>query len=243
MGAPRVFGASVVGDAHTRVGFDCQDAFRAMTRGDRLAVAVADGLGTARRSDEGAAIATEAAVARALDVDAADPCRSALEAAVAARDALESLACVEDEDLAVFACTLIVAVVAERVGIAHIGDGVVVGVAGDEPHVLSPPARSEYVNEVDPLTSADWVDRVAVTQAVDGVDAIGLLTDGCQHAAVRRDNGHYRAHAGFFAPLVRYARSGVGTEEGSLAIARLLSGPKICEHSDDDKTLVLAVLR
>jgi hypothetical protein len=243
MQAPAVLGASVVGDAHVHAGLPCQDAFRTMCTDGALVVAVADGLGSAAHSDLGAAAATDAAVARAIEVAADDPCRAALEGVVAAREALEKLACAEDHDLADLACTLIVAVAAQRIGIAHIGDGAAVGWCDDNAFVLSPPANTEYVNETDPLTSKDWIDRITAVACADGIDAFGLFTDGCQHAAMRRENGLFQAHAGFFGPLFRYARSGVDGAEGEVALAELLSGPKMCEHSDDDKTLVLAVFR
>jgi hypothetical protein len=237
-----VLGASVIGDAHVRAGLPCQDAHRIVMTDGALVVAVADGLGSAARSDVGAAAASEAAVARAFDVASDDPCRAAIEGVVAAREALEKLACAEDYPLKDLACTLVVAVATDRVGIAHVGDGAAVGWCEDEAHVLSPPAPTEYVNEVDPLTSDEWIEHVRAVVCVEGIDAIGLFTDGCQHAAMRRDNGHHRAHAGFFGPLFAYACSGVDAEDGNRALADLLTGPKMSEHSDDDKTLVLAVL-
>lgn len=238
-----ILGASVTGDAHVRAGLGCQDAFRSVVANGRLVVAVADGLGSAPRSEVGAAAASEAAVARASALADQDPARAAVEAIVAARETLECLAHEEAVDLADLACTLIVAVAANRIGIAHVGDGAVVGESGGEPYVLSPPAPTEYVNEVDALTSDDWVDQVRTVVCLEDIDALGLFTDGCQHAAVRRCNGTLRAHAGFFAPLFAFARSGVTAEDGSLALAELLDGPKMREHSDDDKTLVLALLR
>ena len=232
-----VLGASVVGDAHVRADLPCQDAFRVAASDDALIVAVADGLGSAARSDLGAVTATEAAVGRALEVDG-DPCRAALEGVVAAREALEKLAFAEDHDLAELACTLMIAVARERVGIAHIGDGAVVGMREARPYVLSPPAEAEYVNEVDPLTSAAWIAVLRPVLCVDSVDAVAMFTDGCHHAAIHRG----RAHAGFFGPLFDYVRSGVDADTGSAELAQLLSGKKMSEHSDDDKTLVLAVL-
>lgn len=239
----RVFGASVVGDAHVRNGLPCQDAFRAVVD-DRVAViAVADGLGSASRSDLGAATAAEAAAERAFALARRDPLEAAHEGMIAARDALDALANASACDVSDLASTLIVAVASRRIAIAHIGDGAAVGLCGDEPYVLSPPANGEYANIVDPLTSGDWTDNVRTVLCTDAIDAIGLFTDGCQHAAVRRDNGHVIAHAGFFRPLFSFARSGVDEGEGCDALADLLGGKKMGEHSDDDKTLVLAVLR
>lgn len=241
--APVVLGASVTGEAHARIGLPCQDAFHTLVRDDVLVVAVADGLGSAAHSDVGAATASAAAALRAIDFSDGDPCRAAVEGIVAAREALETLATDDGYTLTDLACTLIVAVAAERIGIGHVGDGAAIGLSGEEHYVLSPPGPTEYINEVDALTSTDWVDNVRCVGCSDRIDALGLFTDGCQHAAVRRENGSLRAHAGFFAPLFAYVRSGVSAVDGNLALAELLAGGKMGEHSDDDKTLVLVVLR
>ena len=135
---PVVLGASVAGASHARDDLPCQDAFRIAETGGALVVALADGLGSAVRSDLGAVAATEAAVARAAEL-VADPCRAAIEGVIAARDALEKLACVEDCEIRDLACTLIVLVAAQRIGIAHVGDGAAVGLCDGEPYVLSPP--------------------------------------------------------------------------------------------------------
>jgi hypothetical protein len=243
---PSIVAASVIGEAHVRAGLPCQDAFRAFVSDSAVVLAVADGLGSAERSDLGAMTATIASSARALEFSHGDPVRAAMEGVVAAREALEALSGAEDCALADLACTLIVAVVhvsKARIGIAHIGDGCAIGLRDEEPYVLSPPAASEYVNEVKPLTADDWVDHVRPVAGLDGVDAIALFTDGVQHAALRRDEGILRAHAGFFRPLFSFARSGVASEEASVELADLLGGPKMGEHSDDDKTLVLVTLR
>ena len=243
MRTPLVAGASVTGSSHVRSGLPCQDAFSCFSSDHVLVVAVADGLGSAPRSDLGASAATQAAALRALEVVDGDPARAAVEGIVAGREALEAIANADRHELSELACTLLVAVAGCRVGIAHIGDGAAVGWFDGEAHVLSPPAASEYVNEVDPLTSKDWTDHVRSVVCVDGIDGIALFTDGCHHAAVRRNNGGLHAHAGFFGPLFGFVRSGVSPQDASAALSDLLAGPKMSEHSDDDKTLVIAVLR
>jgi hypothetical protein len=235
-----IVGASAVGSSHVRRGTPCQDAFCVYEHGDAYAIAVADGLGTAARSELGASVATAAAAARALPLRDDDPVEAALDAMLAAREALQICAELSGIPLRDLACTLmVVAGNAERIGIAHLGDGAVVGRASDEWCVLSPPAPSEYLNETDPLTACDWESRVRSVCALGGVDALAMFTDGCQHAAISPGG---RAHAGFFRPLVDYVTSGVGELDATMALRGLLAGKKLGEHSDDDKTLVLAVL-
>ena len=240
---PTILAASVIGQAHVRRGVPCQDAFRTLVGEGAMVVAVADGLGSASHSHLGAAVASEAAATRAMEHADGDTSRAAVEGIVAGREALEELAAVEGCELTDLACTLIVAVAAERLAVAHIGDGAAIALCGDEPYVVSPPGPSEYVNETDSLASDGWIDHVRVVCCMDGVEAFGVFTDGCQHAALRKENGGLRAHSGFFAPLFSFARSGITAEKGDLALGELLGGAKMAEHSDDDKTLVLALLR
>jgi hypothetical protein len=238
-----IVGASARGASHLRSGHPCQDAFRALERDDCFAIAVADGLGSAARSDLGSQVAVLAASSRAVLFADDDPAEAALDGIAAARTALEALARGDAMRLPDLACTLIVAAGnADGIGIAHIGDGAVVGRRCSEWLVLSPPGASEYLNETDPLTARDWDDRVRCVSALDGVDGLALFTDGCQHAALRRTDGALHAHDGFLRPLFDFARSGVAPSDARTALGNLLAGPKLGEHSDDDKTLVLAVL-
>jgi hypothetical protein len=239
-----IVGASARGASHLRSGHPCQDAFRALERDDSFAIAVADGLGSAARSDLGSQVATLAAASRSVLFADDDPAEAALDGVAAARTALEALARGDAMRLPDLACTLIVvAGNADGIGIAHIGDGAVVGRRCDEWLVLSPPGPSEYLNETDPLTARDWDERVRCVCALHGVDGLAVFTDGCQHAALRRaPEGALLAHDGFLRPLFDFARSGVSVPDARTALGDLLAGRKLGEHSDDDKTLVLAVL-
>jgi Protein phosphatase 2C len=231
-------GASVAGASHARRGTPCQDAFAIERSDGSLVIAVADGLGSAPRADLGAVAAVQAAADAALDHLDREPERAALEGLVAARHALERVGrCGRITDVA---CTLMVVVSTGRIGIAHIGDGAVVGSHEGRFAVLSPPGASEYVNEVDSLAADDWTDNVRCCAGLDGIDAVAVFTDGMQHAALRKDAGRLSAHEGFFGPLFSFLRE--APDDGEQQLVRLLEGPKISEHSDDDKTLVLALV-
>lgn len=242
--ARTIVGASAIGQGHVHTGLPCQDDFAWAERDNAFVIAVADGLGSASRSDIGAAFATEAAATRALSDPDEEPPIAAFEGMRAAREALDRLAAADEHPVHDLACTLMVVVAGPSgVGIAHIGDGAVVGVIGEATHVLSPPAASEYLNVVDPLTAPDWENRTRVVSCLPGLEALALFTDGCQHAALRRSGTRHDAHPGFFDPLFAFVRTKVATSDANSALERLLAGSKMGEHSDDDKTLVLAVLR
>ena len=100
-----------------------EDAFAAATLPDgRLILAVSDGVSTTQRPDD----ASAAAVAAAVDILAASP--SAAEelpfaaAMAAARDAVVALGHREDPQLGPPSCTLLLAVVGDRVDLAGLGD-------------------------------------------------------------------------------------------------------------------------
>jgi len=246
---PPVLAATQTGCSHESSGAPCQDAFAWVEAGDRLLViAVADGLGTAPRAEEGAAVAVEAAVNAALAACHEGP-QAALGALArgsveAARAALESLADDGEVPLSALATTLIVvAASGDRVCVAQVGDGAVVAEGPDALALLSAPAHGEYVNEVTPLTAETWAEAVRVSPEVAGVRALAAFTDGCEPAALRhRASGDLVPHEGFFVPLFEFARAvGAGaSEEGELR--DLLAGAKMAASSDDDKTLVLAIL-
>ncbi len=234
----RIVGASAIGAGHLRRGVGCQDRFASEIIGDVVLLAVSDGLGSALHAEVGAEAAAGAAVRSGRALLRAEPsCPlgfAARQMVACARAALQ----VHDRPLSDLACTLIaVAARATDVAVAHIGDGAVVGVRGVEVLMLSPPAPSEYANEVVPLTAAAWDEHVRVSPCVAGIDAVLALTDGCQHAALTARGEPSAAFAG---PIVDHVR-GAG-EAARSDLEALLSGDKLAEHSDDDKTLVVAVL-
>ena len=234
----RIVGATATGAGHLRRGVGCQDRFASEVFGDAVLLAVSDGLGSALHAEAGAETAVGAAVRSGRTLVAAAPdCPPAFIAAqmvACARAALQA----HELALADLACTLIaVAARGTDVSIAHIGDGAVIGSRGDEVVMLSPPAPSEYINEVVPLTAPGWEEHVRVSPCVAGIDAVLALTDGCQHAALTARGEPSAAFAG---PIVHHVR-GAG-EAACRDLEALLSGQVLAEHCDDDKTLVVALL-
>lgn len=291
---PYVFGATVAGPLHIERGIVCQDAHACKALGEKmLAIAVADGLGSARRSDLGAKTAVSAAMrmlagrlaAESEELSEEEAAHLVRATAQSARTALESLAGEEGDELRTFACTLIVILASEAsVVVAHIGDGGVVAAMADGLKVVSSPGAAEYANEVVPLTSEHWESALRVSYCREDISCLAAFTDGCQRAALRRvakvreesfapisnaedsrvslcdgrngeglferseapaaapDEGEeYEAFAGFFDPLFSFAQTVDDSASGGAEIEGLLSGAKLSEHSEDDKTLVIAV--
>lgn len=225
-----------------RRGVTCEDRFASKVCDDgTVLLAVSDGLGSAKHAATGAEAAASAAVrAGSAVVRAAPdfpPATLARHMLACARAHVVTLADAMGAAPGELACTLI-AIVARpgEAAAAHIGDGaaIVEGDAGFE--VLSGPPVREYINEVEPLTARDWARHVRVSVHDGALRSVSAFTDGCQHAALTA-----RGEVGdrFIPAIVEHVRA---TGAGDDALHAVLSGSKINEHCDDDKTLVVALV-
>lgn len=240
----RVTAASVTGARHVATGDGCDDAHVFAVVGDALVVAVADGAGSARRAADGSALAaTTAVTALVAELTGAGPPigrddarHSVCASMVAARGALERAARREQIDLGDLATTLLVALAGpERLVVAGIGDGAVVGRFGDGLTCLAPVVRGEYVNETVFVTSDGWWDGLRLEEAAPP-DGLALCTDGVELLAIETATG--QPHLPFFDPLFAYA---AGPEASSGELAAFLASDRVRTRTDDDCTLVLAV--
>ncbi len=246
----RVFGSSVIGPMHLQCEIPCQDACAyAVSGADTIVIAVADGLGSATRSDAGASLAVSSAFSFCMAAlgPGSDEERRLEElvrdAARHAREELERFAEKDSSNLRDLACTLIVAIATGRqFAVAHIGDGAVVGEVGGLLSLISSPAESEYTNEVVPLTSREWQDSLRIASGEAAIRGLAVFTDGCQRAAFRKVEDALAPFERFFTPVFNYARQISDAAAGAGEIAELLASAKLCEYSDDDKTLVVGVI-
>jgi hypothetical protein len=142
------------------------------------------------------------------------------------------------------ACTIIVVLTYEdTIAVAHVGDGAVVAKTNDGLKLISEPEESEYVNEVVPLTSMEWEKSLRISAKVSGVEGVAVFTDGCQRAALLRTQNGLQPYDRFFEPLFAYAQELDNLIYGEQDIRDLLASQKMSENSEDDKTLVISVLR
>lgn len=235
--AVRVVTASVAGASHTLNSLPCQDAVDWFVDDDSAHVAMADGLGSAAFSAEGAAVAVKAAIAfiRSQASGASDMshlCHDAMEEARASVLAECQRRFCEPRDMA---CTLIVASLREGTLVtAHIGDGGAVALTTLGVVLASPPGDSEYVNEVDHLCLDSFADFIRIAETP-GVSMFAVFTDGIQRAVLTKHDGQFHVHEGFFNPIFEWASEGGEADE----LSRLLEGSKLTEVSDDDKTLAV----
>jgi len=251
-----VFGGKTAGSSHTAKGLPCQDAFRfEITERREIIVAVADGLGSAKHSETGALKAVNSAVdkiksifeeGRLYDTPVAGMMKNrdiVKEAFYSARESLEEYSKETGLPIKALACTLIVVFTYEGfITTGHIGDGAVVAEKEGNITIISFPGESEYINEVTPLTAGKIDENIRINENIPGVEAFAVFSDGCQRAFLQRKEGEYTPYEPFFRPFFSYAKGLADEEKASKEIAGFLESKKMMENSDDDKTLVIAVM-
>ena len=220
----------------------CQDAHAIVATADVLVIAVADGAGSASRSELGARVAADAAAEFVLRSWQSGHCADIVrEALVFGRASL--LEAAGDGDPSELATTLTVVMAdGARVATAQVGDGAVVVRKADRYELLGPVERGEFLNETCFLTSSAWeeelrVDVISTNEDEQEVDGIAVMTDGLQLLALGLPAGD--PHPGFFRPMFDWlAQQTPDPDE----LTAFLQSERVCARTDDDKTLVLAAL-
>jgi hypothetical protein len=245
----KLLAQSVAGSSHERLSQPCQDVCATMCESVSdetvLLLACADGAGSARFSDIGAASACEISVGRAL-LDL----REGLPVAAIERDtviywleeARKELSRESEQrqtSARELACTLLFAVVGEQsAAFAQIGDGAIVTRYGEEYRPVFWPQDGEYANCTNFLTQDDFADHLEFARFDERIDELALFSDGLQRLALNLAGriGHRR----FFEPFFVRLRHVAGGEELRDALRQFLESPRVAQRSDDDKTLILA---
>lgn len=217
-------------------------------------VAVADGAGSARRSERGSQRAVEVALkaadwaARALlankpDIEPADWYDLMCWVFGQARRAVVLRARTEHTALRDYATTLTVAVAAGGwLAAAQIGDGaVVVQDAGGKMSAVTRLQKGEYANETRFLTERNVLKRLDCWADRCPVKALAVMSDGLVRLALRLPSGE--PHPPFFHPLFQFVstlESADPTSQPGQSLEAFLASERVCARTDDDKSLVLA---
>jgi hypothetical protein len=248
----QVIGAAVQGLSHQKQGLPCQDAleYRCLP-GGALLVALADGAGSATRSELGARAAVQAAMdslTSGLGDGQPAECCGWVElfwgAFDSARAALIQLANERDEPLVAFATTLTcLAATPEQLVVGQLGDGAVVTRGADGAlDTVTTSQRGEYANETYFLTQEQALERVDIQVINLPIQALAVMSDGLTRLALKRPTNE--PHPPFFKPLFAFVEASAPSNDGagaSEALAAFLASPRVCERTDDDKALVLAL--
>ena len=252
----RVAAATAAGASHVRNNVPNQDAVAHQLvetdRGQVAAVAVADGAGSAARSDEGSRIAADTAVATVVDGISQQPAAVSVQHLAAslvrlaikqAKDAVVRYSEEQGVSSGEFAATLIVAFAGSRLlAAAQVGDGAVIAfkIGDGAAKTLCAAHSGEYANETTFITSRSRPDRIAAVGHASGLDhdGLALITDGLQNLALKMPERE--AFLGFWNPMLNDLAY---TDEPEAVPDRLhafISGERVQSRTTDDVTIAIA---
>lgn len=246
----RIAAASAIGTSHVANGTPNQDrawvSTETMPDGSTLLLAVvADGAGSARYGGNGAAISVETVVSFVQSKAANSPlcdllgtgCLSAVRTRLAEAAYEGSF---PERDLA---CTLLAVVSSPQGAIAmQIGDGAIVVDAGQGLELAIQPMRGEYANATHFVIDADWLTRLTTRTWDAPLTHVALMSDGVEHLAIHA--GSMTPHPPFFVSLFSTLAASPADAREALesSLSAMLASETFTSRTDDDKTLVLAVL-
>jgi hypothetical protein len=248
-GAWRVVHARATGTSHITSGLPCQDAlgWRLLPCG-LLAIALADGAGSAPMSETGAGLAVEEALT-SLENSPANQTPQDMEAwGVAMQQVFQTararlLREAETVGLPANAlATTLTCLIAAEDGLVfgQVGDGLLIArTPQGDLYTLSQAQRGEYANETVFLTMEDALERVYLRAVELDLSGLALMSDGLMRLAVQLPD--YTPHSPFFVPLWAFAARNGPTRLANLQLAEFLASERVCSRTDDDKSLVIAV--
>ena len=242
--------ASVVGTSHLSSPDPiCQDANRCTYIPDAHALicVVSDGAGSAPCSAEGSQLACEIVVREASYAPASELCKKSFALATLTTVREELLLKSEESGsrLKDFACTLLVAILkGDSTAFWQIGDGAICfRLSGEDSfHYAFWPTKGEYANITEFVTDDNALDELQFDDAPLPIIDLALFSDGLERLAL--DFALGEVHARFLTPLFPYLRKGNPghLEDISSQMRDFLGSERVNNHTDDDKTLILATL-
>ena len=242
-----ILGDSATGTSHRTRNTPCQDALRFRTFGpanEWLLIAVADGAGSASRSEVGATLVCDEFVQR-VETGAFDELfiqEGMLELFTATRNRVIEEAERLDLRPRELACTALLALVGpDSAAFAQLGDGAIVIKDGDSYQTVFWPEPSEYANATDFLTDDQFANALHFTTTTGPIHEIAVLTDGLQRLAL--DFTARTPYPAFFRPFFRRLQAEPDSEPLFEPFRAFLDSTAVNAKTDDDKTLVLAVRR
>lgn len=246
----RCLAASVTGPSHAKSGAPCQDSqgTRVLTRGgqETLIACVADGAGSAAKSDDGSSLACVTILELATEFfEKHEGSLEKLDRETAvgwcqeARERLAQLAEKREDKLRDYATTLCVAILGpEKAAFFQVGDGAIVARRTGVMGVVFWPQSGEYANSTTFLTIDQVEQHVEFCEATAPYDDLALFTDGIERLALSFEG--QTPHPPFFEPLFKTLRSAPDPDALSAELAKFLDSESMRNRSDDDKTVILA---
>ncbi|SCX28063.1 hypothetical protein DSM25558_4360 [Agrobacterium sp. DSM 25558] len=250
-----VFGAaSVRGVSHVRRDTRIQDAKRCFetrksTGTTVFCAVVSDGAGSASHGGEGASLVCRTMAENLREYFASAELALPTQNRVwdwvdEARDRIAMAATRRMLTPRDFAATMVLAVTnGSETFTAHIGDGAIVGrhVQNQEWQLLSASENGEYASTTYFLTDPGEP-KLRTSTVKESIDALFLFSDGIENQVLDAVSG--QPYVNFFTPMARpFINSDLVGRNHQLSerLAAYLDSDKFAEHTDDDKTLIIAV--
>ncbi len=244
---------SLQGPSHASDGSVCQDSHLVRVLHDgggdgaaqTIFACVADGAGSATRSDIGSALTCEAIAEcatryleshgnfRQLQLD------NVLAWCETIREKLRTAADTHGCKLRDLATTLCAAILTpEGSFFFQIGDGAITVCSNDVYGVVFWPQSGEYANVTNFITSDLFKNHLEFQATTSKISEIALFTDGIERLALNFEC--QTPHLPFFKPLFQAVRSSANGDNLAADLGQFLQSDSVKNRSDDDKTLILA---
>jgi serine/threonine protein phosphatase PrpC len=244
----RVVGASARGISHQKDDVPCQDAHGyAVVSNRAVIVVVADGAGSADRSDKGAQLAAKGALfllkrilEKGVPQDESVWGKMLLWVFDRVRRRIIKLSEEENAPLRAFHTTLACAVASEKwLATAQVGDNVVVAQTHEGRFfAASQPQRGEYANETFFLTMENGLQYVQTRVYFVPICAVAVMSDGLSRLAMAQNK---EAYVPFFQPILDFVNQSNDISKAREQLKAFLESDRVCARTDDDKTLVVAL--
>jgi hypothetical protein len=249
---------SIAGTSHVATDTPCQDSSACEvlddTNGSSVLIAVvADGAGSAKCAEAGAALACSYFVSRIrrhlqskaplgdIDHELVRNWIADFQAEVITQCGSGDLV---PRD---FASTLLAAAIGNDEGLFfQIGDGAIVIADSEEPENyrwVFWPQQGQYANETNFATEDNATEKIEFNIVNRRIDELTLFTDGLQGLTL--DYQSRQAHAPFFTPIFEWLRSApeLNSKTYTDSLNAFLNTERINDRTDDDKTIVIATRR
>ena len=241
---------SLQGPSHLKDETPCQDSHRVQVLGEgssaTLIACIADGAGSAKRSDEGSAIACNTVIEKAVLYFDSNAGFSGLDREEMVRWCEEIRARIRkvageaDRPARDFATTICVAIIGPEMSyFLQLGDGAIILGRDSLYGIVFWPQMGEYANSTNFLTSEEYQNQLEFVAVKSCCSKIALMTDGLERLALKFES--QLPHVPFFDPLFRALEKTDDVDGLNAGLRSFLASDSIHNRTDDDKTLVLAI--
>lgn len=241
---------SVRGSAHYINGLPCQDVSGSALVADVLVCVLSDGAGSAKLSHLGSRIIVDESLQFFRDYFGKTEAPQIVMRDLGAqqgewlieliRERIARAAIDQSEPEHEFAGTLLVAVISQnRTVFYQVGDGVWCACKSGILGAVTWPEQGEFAGQTVFVTSSTAIKSLQCFAVEGCVDFVVGMTDGLERLSL--DLQGRVPHWGFCMPLISALRHADCLSDYTSKLEAFLASPRVCERTDDDKSLALIV--